>query len=111
MLKLLHTIEQHDPDALIRTLKRELESGVGANLPLDQGTGEGGYSDARDLQVTVLGIEQDDATVHARIGVFFTEIVANCSCGDEPLHKPAYCEMMLVIDRITGAATAKLLGD
>ncbi|MDZ7662192.1 hypothetical protein [Thiohalophilus sp.] len=111
MLKLLHTIEQHDPDALIRTLKRELESGVGANLPLDQGTGEGGYSDASDLQVTVLGIDQDDQVLHARIGVFFTEIIANCSCGDEPVHKPAYCRMQLSIDRITGATTATVLAD
>ncbi|MDZ7804096.1 hypothetical protein [Thiohalophilus sp.] len=111
MLKLLHTIEQQDTDTLIRTLKRELESGVGANLPLDQGTSEGGYSDASGLQVTVLGIDQDAQVLHARIGVFFTEVVANCSCGDEPVHKPAYCEMMLVIDRLTGAATATVLGD
>ncbi|MDR9436481.1 MAG: hypothetical protein RI563_06350 [Thiohalophilus sp.] len=111
MLKLLHTIEQHEPDALIQTLKRELESGVGANLPLDQGTGEGGYSDATDLQVTVLGIDQDDRMLHARIGVFFTEIVANCSCGDEPERKPAYCRMQLSIDRSTGAATASVIAD
>lgn len=111
MLKLLHTIEQHDPDALIRTLKRELESGVGATLPLDQGTGEGGYSDASNLQVTVLGIDQDDDILHARIGVFFTEIVANCGCGDEPVHKPAYCQMALRIERSTGATTASLIAD
>lgn len=111
MLKLIHTIEQHDPDARIRTLKRELESGVGVNLPLDQGTTEGGYSDANDLQVTVLGIDQDDHMLHARIGVFFTEVVANCSCGDEPVHKPAYCRIQLSIDRTTGAATANVMAD
>ncbi|TDY01027.1 glucosamine--fructose-6-phosphate aminotransferase [Thiohalophilus thiocyanatoxydans] len=111
MLKLLHTIEQRDPDALIRTLKRELESGGGANLPLDQGTSEGGYSDASDLQVTVLGIEQSEMTLQARIGVFFTEIVANCSCGDEPVHKPAYCRMQLSINRATGTATAVVMAD
>ncbi|MFO8024251.1 hypothetical protein [Thiohalophilus sp.] len=111
MLKLLHTIEQHDPDALIRTLKRELESGVGVNLPLDRATSESGYPDAIDLQVSVLGIEQDDRMLHARIGVFFTEIIANCSCGDEPLHKPAFCRMQLSIDRCTGAAVASVMVD
>lgn len=111
MLKLLHTIEEYDPETLIRTLKRELESGVGANLPLDKGASEGGYCDPTDLEVTVLGIKQDNHYLHARIGVFFTEIVANCSCGDEPTNKPAYCEMLLSIDRATGAATANVIGD
>jgi len=111
MLKLPHTIAQHDFDTLFRTLKRELESGGGASLPLEQGTSEGGYSDAADLQVTVLGIDQDDQMLYARIGVFFTEIVANCSCGDEPVHTPAYCRMQLSIDRTTGLATASVMAD
>jgi len=111
MLKLIHTVQEHRPDIRIHTLKRELESGAGANLPLDKGASEGGYCDPADLEVTVLGIKQDDHYLHARIGVFFTEIVANCSCGDEPVNKPAYCEMMLSIDRATGVATANVTGD
>ena len=111
MLKLSHTIEQDDFDILKRVLKQELESGAGAHLPLEQGTVEGGYTDATDLQVTVLDIEQDEQLLGARIGVFFTEIVANCSCGDEPLHKPAYCQMRLSIDRTTGETTASVMMD
>lgn len=111
MLKLSHTVEQHDFDILKQVLKRELESEVGAHLPLDQGTTEGGYSDASELSVTVLGIDQDGHLLYARIGVFFTEIVANCSCGDEPLHKPAYCQMQLCIDRSTGMASARVMTD
>lgn len=111
MLKLLRTIQQQDPGTLLQTLKEELESGVGESLPLDQATLEGGYCEPKGLEVTVLGIQQNEATLQARIGVFFTEIVANCSCGDEPMEKPAYCQMSLIIDRVSGETTARIIGD
>jgi len=107
----LRTIQQQDPDVLLQTLKDELESGIGVALPLDQGTREGGYSDPQGLEVTVLGIQENKASLQVRIGVFFTEIVANCSCGDEPMEKPAYCQMSLMIDRNSGETTASVISD
>ena len=101
MLKLIRTIEEHDPGTLGHILKQELESGTGAGLPLHKGANEGGYCDASNLEVTILSLDQNNRIIRATIGVFFTEIVANCSCGDEPVEKPAYCEMLLNIDRTT----------
>jgi hypothetical protein len=101
MLKLTLTIQEHNPDTLGHILKKELESGTGAALPLHKGANEGGYCDASNLEVTILSLEQNAQVIRAMIGVFFTEVVANCSCGDEPLEKPAYCEMLLNIDRTT----------
>lgn len=111
MLTLTHTTQEHHPDALIRALKQELESGAGAALPLEKGATEGGYCDPANLEVTVLGVEQNETTLQARIGVFFTEIVANCSCGDEPVEKPAYCQMTLTIDRDTGETVVSVNPD
>lgn len=107
LTRLLHLDSEADFAAALRTELAEQAQ----ELPLQQGASEGGYCDATELQVTLLHNEQDEHYLYTRIGVFFTEIVANCSCGDEPMHKPAYCEMLLHIDRTTGETTARVMAD
>lgn len=85
-------------------LKRELTALPAGSLPLDRGTSQGGYVDEHGLLVSVLDAHDDGGALRARIGVFFTEIVASCGCGDEPMAIPAYCELDVRIDRRTAAA-------
>lgn len=95
--------------AFAQTLKHEiqgLESGV---LPLDKSVAQGGYVDDSNLSATVLGVTDDECAIHAHIGVFFTEVVASCGCGVEPMPTHAYCEMQVRIDRTTADAEFTLL--
>jgi hypothetical protein len=77
----------------------ELQALGGEGLPLHLGLNEGGMVDASRLQVTVIRSEADPAVIRATVGLFFTEVVGGCSCGDEPEAKPVYCEMRVHIDR------------
>jgi hypothetical protein len=61
--------------------------------------------DDRDIETTILCMEQAADQISARIGVFFTEIVGGCNCNDDPLETNAYCVLEVVIDRTTGKAS------
>jgi hypothetical protein len=99
-----------DTPAFQAELKRELESRAAA-LPLQQGVAHGGVADASNLAVSVFSAREDDAAIHAEVGVFFSEIVAGCSCGDDPMDLHAYCVMRVSIDKASAHATVVVLVD
>lgn len=83
--------------------------GLGAGvLPLQQAAG-GGSIDESDIEITLLGCSDSATEIHARVGVFFAEILAGCSCGDEPAASTAYCELRVSIDKADGQARFEIL--
>ena len=90
-------------------LKRELEGLEAGLLPLDKGAPRGGRVDDSDIAATVISATDDGAAIRARVGIFFAEIIAGCSCGDEPAAEHAYCEIEVVIDKTTGEARFALV--
>jgi hypothetical protein len=89
-------------------LKGELLALGDGVLPLEQGTGQGGLVAAGRRDVTVLEVRDDAASVHARVGAFFSEIVGGCSCGDDPAESLVYCEIDVTIDKTTAATVFRL---
>ena len=98
-------------EAFAATLKAELEGLRREQLPLTRATRHGGQVDACDLAITVLSSREQHACIHAHVGVFFSEIVAGCSCGDDPFTQQVYCELTVEIDKATAVATVTLDGD
>jgi hypothetical protein len=94
-----------------QALKRELEDLHIRYLPLEKGTTHGGMVDDDALTVTVLGVEETGEYILAKIGVFFTEIVICCGCGDDPMSVNAYCQMQVVINKQSAEASFELLED
>ena len=90
-------------------MKHELENLPAGILPLEKGTSRGGFVDDDDISVTVINVNQDENSIQAKIGVFFTEIIAGCGCGDDPMPENAYCEMRISIDRTTSAARFEVI--
>jgi hypothetical protein len=90
-------------------LKRELERAEPGCLPLQQGlTGSSVALDDR-LEVMMIGADADATRIRARVGVFYAGVVAGCNCADDPSPVEAqaeYCELSIIIDRATAAATA-----
>lgn len=87
-----------------QTLKSEIQNLKTGTLPLDKGVSQGGYIDDSNLAITVLHVTDDEKTIQAKVGIFFTEIVACCGCGDEPMEQNAYCKMRISIDKTTAEA-------
>jgi hypothetical protein len=85
-------------------LKRELGALPSGVLPLHRGTTQGGHVDDSAISVTVLHAVEGARGLEARVGVFFTEVVPACSCGDDPLEVNAYCVLRIAIDKNTAAA-------
>ena len=96
-------------DTIETVLKRELESLPSGTLPLHVCTTRGGYVDDSDISATVLNVEQAEHHLLCKVGIFFTEIVVGCGCGDAPFPENAYCELMVSIDKITAEAEFEVI--
>ena len=90
--------------AFAQTLKREIEGLPPAALSLERCITPGSYVGDAPLTVTVLHSAEAGTAIEAKIGVFFTEIVASCGCGAEPMEQNAYCEMRVCIDQASAEA-------
>ncbi len=104
MVRLQNSIQNRNSDAFQKVLKTELENLESGLLPLEKGTSQGGHVDDSDITATVLNVTEDSSDVQAKVGIFFTEIVINCGCGDDPMPINAYCEMIVRIDKATAEA-------
>lgn len=94
------------------TLKKEIEALSAGQLPLQQGLSAGSYALGEEIEAMVIAAHERDGFIHARVGIFYSGILAGCSCADDPTPvepQPEYCEVQIDIDRRTGAATINLL--
>jgi hypothetical protein len=111
MLTLHEALQAWNTTAFAQTLKAELEALEPASLPLHLGVSQAGMVDDKAITATVLSSRDGDGAVEARAGVFFTEIVINCGCGDDPMPINAYCELLISIDKVTAEATITVVTD
>ena len=109
MTKLLDALQQSQPGVFEKALKHELENLPAGTLPLEKGTNRGGFVDDSDISVTVINVAQSENSIQAKVGVFFTEIIVGCGCGDDPMPENAYCEMLISIDRTTFTAKFEVI--
>ena len=101
---------QHFPsENFKRVLKDEIQSCDKKCLPLDKGTTQGGYVSDEAITATVLRVIDQAETIQAEVGIFFTEIVICCGCGDDPMPANVYCEMCFEIDKLTAETKIKLI--
>ena len=73
-------------------------------LPLHKGTSLGGMVDDSDISIIFLRASDNPNTIHAEVDVFFTEVFAGCSCGDDPMPTHAHCELTIAIDKSSASA-------
>ena len=104
MTKFTNSLRDWKSGSFTQTLKSEIENLKTGSLPLNKGVFQGGYIDDSNLAITVLSFTDDEKSIQAKVGIFFTEIVACCGCGDEPMEQNAYCKMRISIDKTTAEA-------
>lgn len=108
MVPLKQSLQDWQTEAFESSLKAELLALDPALLPLQKGVSCGGYVDGTNMQMTLLSTAATADRITAKVGVFFNEIIAGCSCGDDPMSEPAYCELCVLIDKQTGMASFSL---
>lgn len=93
-------------------VKGEIESLDAGFLPLQQGLSRTSHVGSARVGATILRVEATTASLHVKAGLFYTGIIAGCSCADDPTpidEIDEYCEVWIEIDRETAAATVTLL--
>ena len=95
-------------------LKQEMEQLDAAQLPLQQGLSTGSYALGDKLNVMIISVSEQENSVHANAGIFYTGIIAGCNCSDDPTpvdENPEYCEVLVEIDKDTAETQVTLLAE
>jgi hypothetical protein len=94
-------------------LKQEIEQLDAAQLPLQQGLMTGNYA-LDGHKVMVIGVSEDAGFIRVKAGIFYSGIIAGCSCADDPTpvnEESEYCVVQLDIDKHTAETTIALLAE
>lgn len=103
MIRLTKVVSAWGTPAFNEVLKGEIEN-LGDQLPLQQGLTKGSYSKGEGLSAMIIKVEDDADLIHVKAGIFYSAIIAGCSCADDPTPVediPEYCELRLDIDKRT----------
>ena len=108
MVRLEQSLRRWQDSSFEQTLKSELKALAPGCLPLQQGVMRGGYADGSALEISLLQQAESPMQISLRVALFFHEILAGCSCGDDPVSEPVYCELHILIDRKSAEARFNL---
>lgn len=93
-------------------LKGEIEQMDAEQLPLQQGLSTSSYALDDKLNVRIISVSEEASFIRAKVGIFYTGIIAGCSCADDPTpveEQNEYCVVQLDIDKTTAETTVVLL--
>ncbi len=92
-------------------LKTTLEKLGVKELPLQKGLSQASVALDDELQAIILSVEEEHPHINVRAGIFYTGVIAGCSCADDPMpveRVNEYCEIHIRIDAATGEASIRL---
>lgn len=95
-------------------LKQEIEQLDASLLPLQQGLASSSHVTDRPFQAMIIRVDEDAGLIRAKVGIFYSGIIAGCSCADDPTpidEQTEYCVLQFDIDSNTAEATVTLLPD
>ena len=112
MLKLSKALQaKHSPD-LTAILKNEIQNIDPNLLPLQQGLSLSSYVGKTPFSTVILNISEEADYIKIKTGIFYTGIIAGCSCSDDPSptdEQNEYCELLFSIDKVTAETSVELL--
>jgi len=114
MLRLPRSLNAWGTPAFAAILKQEIEQAGAAPLPLQQGLSVSSVALGDKISVMINGISEDAGFIHARAGIFYSGIIAGCSCADDPTpvgENSEYCEVRFDIDKNTAETMVTLLAE
>lgn len=95
-----------------KVIKDEIQNLEPNLLPLQQGLSLSSYVGKTPFSVVILNISEEADFIGIKAGVFYTGIIAGCSCSDDPTpvdEQNEYCELWFEIDLKTAETKVRLL--
>lgn len=114
MLRLTRSLHAWGTPEFAAILKQEIEQAGADPLPLQQGLSASSVALGDKISVMITSVSEDAGFIHARAGVFYSGVIAGCSCADDPTpvnENSEYCELRFDIDKQTAATTVTLLAE
>ncbi|MBA3031564.1 MAG: hypothetical protein KKF85_16375 [Gammaproteobacteria bacterium] len=112
MIHLPKSVKAWNQPGFRATLKHEVEQLPSGQLPLQQGLTSSSHALDDAISVMIISVSDDPAFIHAKVGVFFSGIIAGCNCADDPTPvdtQNEYCELQLTIAKATAETSVTLL--
>ena len=114
MIKLSCSVNAWGTPAFREEFKLEVEQLPADQLPLQKGLSLSSYVSAEPFKVMVISVTDDETTIYVKAGIFYSGIIAGCSCSDDPSPtdvQAEYCDVRIDIDKATAATTFSLITD
>lgn len=111
MLSLTDALAAWGTPEFSEVARREIEGIDAERLPLQQGLSRGSYVGSAPHRVMIIDVTAGAESIRVKAGVFYTGIIAGCSCADDPTpveEEPEYCELCFEIDRGSGLSSVTL---
>ena len=116
MITLLNTLKAWQSDsfgtAFTQAFKLEIAAIDHNALPLQQGLSLSSYVGEDKVSAIINKTDETDTHIIIKSGLFYSGIIAGCSCSDDPSPQDTqneYCELLFTIDKITAETSVNLL--
>ncbi len=114
MIRLAKTLDAWGTPGFEDALKQEVERLDAGQLPLQQALSTSSYVTDSPHKVIIIRVSDDAGFIRVKAGIFYSGIIAGCSCADDPTpveEQTEYCEVQIQINKNTAEATLALLAD
>ena len=112
MIRLAESLKAWGTPEFSEVLKQEIEQLDAGLLPLQQGLSVSSHVSERPFTAMILGVAEEASLIRVKAGIFYTGVIAGCSCADDPTpigELNEYCVVLLEIARTSAAVTVTLL--
>ena len=112
MIKLKKTLHSYNTENFNTVAKQEISEIHPDHLPLQQGLSLSSYVGQSPFSVTILNSADDALSITIKTGIFYTGIIAGCSCSDDPSptdEQNEYCEVQFTVNKLTAETEIQLL--
>ena len=114
MIRLIEVLDAWGTPDFSETLRAAIEAMDASQLPLQQGLATTSHALDAGLKAMIIGFSEEPQVIRAKAGIFYSGIIAGCSCADDPTpvdEQHEYCEVRLDIDKETAETRITLLPD
>ena len=114
MINLNKIITEWGTPTFADSLKLEVQNMNVDQLPLQKGLSASNIALDDNIKAIILNSLDSENIIVAKVGIFYTGVVAGCNCSDDPSPvdvQNEYCEVQLDINKTSGDTTVTLLLD
>ena len=114
MIQFNKSLDAWDTPEFQDVLQQEIAQLDRDMLPLQQGLTISSHVTDRPVQAMILDLSEDADLIRVKAGIFYSGIIAGCSCADDPTpiaEQNEYCVLQFCIDKQSAETTVTLAAE